>query len=282
MKPTIARFCAAALLAAVAGLSSAVTAASHGDVADTTDAAPTLLSAYLGAVNVPQIPFCPGGPVGRVDGLPLVVSEQIDNASLAAGSFAVTNSQGVTTRPSCVTLAPADEENEDNTILLVGDFVPHPHVPVVSVTVTGPVLTEGGSGTTADRSLQGQTITPVTGIDQSVALAQASVAAPEAAEIGAPDGCPGSTSQVLRATWTGGIRSATPPADVLSAISVIDRAGAPIPVEGVSATEEQDNDNVLDICLASNEVPVHLTIAQNTYVAPNGLANQFTEVVVVP
>ena len=32
---------------------------------------PVVISAYLGVVNQPAIPFCPGGPVGRLEGLPI-------------------------------------------------------------------------------------------------------------------------------------------------------------------------------------------------------------------
>jgi hypothetical protein len=245
-------------------------------------AAPALLSAYLGAVNQPQIPFCPGGPVGTVEGLPVVVSRQLYNPSVVASRFAVTNSLGATTQPTCVTLAPANEENEDNTILLVGDFVPRTQVTVVAVAITGTVLVEGDSDTAPGPSLQGMTITQVAGVGESVRLVQAVVAGSSVSEIGATNGCPSSTAQVVRATWSGGIRLTNPPANVLANISVADVAGAPIPLLGVSAAEEQDKDNILDICLSSSAVPARLSIAAMTYLAPNGIENQSTAIGITP
>ena len=99
------------------------------------------------------------------------MSQRLDNATIVASYFSVTNDLGVTTIPSCATLAPADEPDEDNTILLAGDFVPRLDVTVTRVSVIGPVLV----GRVGPRSQVHERRDTVIGVGRSVHLVDAYV-----------------------------------------------------------------------------------------------------------
>ncbi len=236
--------------------------------------APGLLSAYLAAVNQPAPPSCPDVPVAQAERVLLVVSQQLDETTLVPGDFTVTDDRGVTTGPRCVTLAPAVETDEDNTIMLVGDFVPRPEVTIAAVTVVGPLRVKSGG------SLTGARVDEVIGVAHSIRLVQAYATTAKDSEVGAPQGCPATTLEVVRATWSGDLRVTTPPADPLSAIVVRDAAGSSLPTLGVSFAEERDGDNILDICLATVDPPAMLEVAAQTYLAPNGLANPQTAIAI--
>lgn len=76
--------------------------------------------------NLPQaVAFmCPSVPVDqlrRLDAMPVHFSGPVDPASLATSAFTVTLSSGAR-QPTCVTLAPSNEANENESVLLFGDF----------------------------------------------------------------------------------------------------------------------------------------------------------------
>jgi hypothetical protein len=241
---------------------------------------PTIISAYLGAIDQPVIPFCPGGLPGTVEGMPVVFSVQIyeNNDVLDPRAFRVTTTDGRSTTPSCATVSPANEEGEDNTVLLTGDFGTFTRTPGLAISkieIVGALNAEGGSSTVAGASLTNLFTTNITPVTESVRLVTGRVPALSDSEIGARNGCPSSTVQVVRATWSGGIRVPGGTSD-LTKLSVTDSAGLPISFSGVSLAEEQDNDNILDVCLTSATRPATLTVAAGMYTAPNGLANGST------
>jgi hypothetical protein len=243
------------------------------------DPGPAVLSAYLGMVNAPLVPFCPGGGLGGVEGMPVVLSRQIYNPSLVASAFSIATSDGRRLTPSCVTLAPAGEEDEDSTVLLTGDFVADTATSVSSVSIVGPLLAEGEAAGTPGASLQGLSISTVTPVTESTRLVRAYLPSPADSELGASNGCPSSTIQVVRTLWIGGLRVTNPPAPA-SAITVRDHLGRTIAGVTVSAAEQGDNDNVLDLCLPSATIPGSVAVAASTYTAPNGLPNPATSVIV--
>ncbi len=57
-----------------------------------------------------------------LDGMPVVFSRQVVQSTVDPGDFEVMLSDGSTRTPVCATTAPANEENEDRTVLLIGDF----------------------------------------------------------------------------------------------------------------------------------------------------------------
>jgi len=82
--------------------------------------APRFLSAFWGLDDGMPQQICP--TAAALDGMPVTFSWLIDPASIDPADFIVIRSDGRTTVPTCATVRPANESNETQTILLVGDF----------------------------------------------------------------------------------------------------------------------------------------------------------------
>jgi putative transposon-encoded protein len=82
--------------------------------------APRFLSAFWGLDDGMPQQLCPTATA--LDGMPITFSWLIDPASIDPADFAVIRSDGQVTVPSCAMLRPANEPNETQTILLIGDF----------------------------------------------------------------------------------------------------------------------------------------------------------------
>ncbi len=81
---------------------------------------PEFLSAFWGLDNGIQIQGAPTATA--LDGMPITFSWLIDPASIDPSDFRVILSDGTVTVPTAATLRPANESNETQTILLLGDF----------------------------------------------------------------------------------------------------------------------------------------------------------------
>src|SRR5262245_11243637 len=86
-------------------------------------------STLITNVRTPQqlAPLCMGNAVApanvvAVDGIPVSFSGAVLPATLSNEVFTVTLSDGTRVTPACVTLQPAIEENELQTVLLAGKF----------------------------------------------------------------------------------------------------------------------------------------------------------------
>jgi hypothetical protein len=241
-------------------------------------AAPSaILSAYVGAVDVALIPFCPTAPAGAIlEGLPVVFDRQLDNGSVTPAAFTVITSSGAAVVPRCATLRPADEENEDATVLLAGDFAVASAGGATVAAVHARGLRGEAPDGTAGAPLGDQVITRVDPSTAGIRLVDAQLAGPPAA-----GECPPQTAQVVRATWLGGLRLLA--ADRASRVAAVTSAGAPIPVTGLASHEEADLDNILDVCLGSSAAaPATLTVQAATYTGPNGVPNPATAIAVRP
>ena len=82
--------------------------------------APKFLSAFWGLDDGMPQQLCPTATA--LDGMPITFSWLIDPASIDPADFTVIRSDGTVTVPTCATLRPANESNETQTILLIGDF----------------------------------------------------------------------------------------------------------------------------------------------------------------
>ncbi|MFM7183656.1 MAG: leucine-rich repeat domain-containing protein [Planctomycetota bacterium] len=82
--------------------------------------APKFLSAFWGLDDGMPQQLCPNATA--LDGMPITFSWLIDPASIDPADFTVIRSDGTVTVPSCAMLRPANEPNETQTILLIGDF----------------------------------------------------------------------------------------------------------------------------------------------------------------
>ena len=82
----------------------------------------TLVSAFFGLDNaLPSLILC-NQQVGMLDGMPVNFKFPLDASSLSETDFEVLDSLGNIHTPICVSLAPANENGENRTVLLLGEF----------------------------------------------------------------------------------------------------------------------------------------------------------------
>ncbi|XZE56107.1 haloalkane dehalogenase [Planctomycetaceae bacterium SH139] len=232
-----------------------------------------ILSAYLGAVDVP-IP----GPLEAItgaeqqagdDGMPLVFSTQIDGSTLSPDDFEITTASGATTTPTVATLAPADESDELRTVLLAGPLGSSDDVPV-SVTVIGSLQSIDGE------ELQGLT-SEVTTNEDGAALVSAVL---DPAEMDM-DGNQTTPARV-QTTWQGGVTgmfgSELGPEELLG-ISLIDVNGDAHSPVGFEDLGDQDNHVVLVV--PEGVTPVRVDVKAGTLYDPTNQPNPETSIEIV-
>ena len=84
----------------------------------------TLVSAFFGLDNaLPSLILC-NQQVGMLDGMPVNFKFPLDASSLSETDFEVLDSLGNIHTPICVSLAPANENGENRTVLLLVNLVP--------------------------------------------------------------------------------------------------------------------------------------------------------------
>ena len=101
----------------------------------------TLVSAFFGLDNaLPSLLLC-NQQVGLLDGMPVNFKFPLDASSLSETDFEVLDSLGNIHTPMCVSLAPANENGENRTVLLLGEFGTAITNPPVEVRVVGDLFT---------------------------------------------------------------------------------------------------------------------------------------------
>ncbi|MEO1474070.1 MAG: hypothetical protein AAFS03_09055, partial [Pseudomonadota bacterium] len=165
-----------------------------------------LLSAFFGLDNA--LPFlarliCRGAP--GMDGMPVILSTEIDHTTLQAGDFRVTTASGAIGQMTCVTLLPATDGGELRTVLLVGDFGDAETDPPMSVEVFGHLHSIDGT-----LDFHGARV-DVTRLASGPSLVMAEIADPTAPDLGLGqrrtdgDDCPSEgIAQAVRVVWAGG------------------------------------------------------------------------------
>ncbi|NNK90834.1 MAG: hypothetical protein HKO87_00225, partial [Acidimicrobiia bacterium] len=111
---------------------------------------PAILTAYLGALDLPAILIdrladisgCEQQPLD--EGMPVVLSHRVDGATLEPSDFAVTTVGGAAMTPTCATLEPATEDDELQTVLLTGPLGSSDDPPA-EVAVVGELLAIDGT-----------------------------------------------------------------------------------------------------------------------------------------
>ena len=97
----------------------------------------TLVSAFFGLDNaLPSLLLC-NQQGGLIDGMPVNFKFPLDASSLSETDFEVLDSLGNIHTPMCVSLAPANENGENRTVLLLGEFGTAVTNPPVEVRVVG-------------------------------------------------------------------------------------------------------------------------------------------------
>jgi len=241
-----------------------------------------LLSAFFGLDN--SLPFganrlCLGA--WGDDGMPVVLSHTLDPDTLQPEDFRVTTRSGVVSTPDCVTLRPAEDPGELRTVLLIGEFGDAPEDPPVSVQVVDDLRSQGSPAI----NFRGAVV-DVIPLDAGPTLVFAQVVPRD--EWGAQirgTSCPAGMQQIVRVTWTGGVRLANgdEPGDAereLYRVSVKRSDGSPAVVVPVALADLADRDNNHLLCLDTTDPVTSISFPPGHLVDPNKDLNPATRVVV--
>jgi len=241
-------------------------------------AAPRFLSAFWGLDNgVPQ-QICPAAT--QLDGMPVTFSWLIDPSSIQPADFKILRNDGTETTPICATLMPANEPNETQTILLIGD-VGDPAAGIVPkyVRLTGKLFGQAPDAT------QGKSFGPlkspkVKALGYGPYIVDAWLLRPQMLANDASKCTLGST--FIRVVWSGGITD-YPTAnevgdDVAAAYRVVYSVNGakPVSTAPLALGDLNDGDNMHDLCL--QELPknariLSLGLPANLVQDPNGDPN---------
>lgn len=225
-------------------------------------AEPTILSAHLAHVDDPEL--------GGKDGVLVVFDTEVDAASLDARAFVVIRDDAGPTAPERALLAPASEDDENRTVLLVGEL----HDVSASTTnepthvaVVGPLWAEDG------RSLAGL------GAPVAPYAAGPRALAAEVLTAG-PGRCEGA-AQLVRTYWSAELRGVEP--GDLPRVRIFAREPAaltPSRFDDHAADHgEAGQDNVLDLCLDDPAPPRRVTIEAGVFHDPAGHPSVVVELV---
>jgi len=241
-------------------LALAVLAVALGLASPVAYAGGNLLSAAWGLDDaLVAFPDCPESV--DQDGMPVVLDAELDNLSLDAWDFEVELESGARRVPICATTLPALEENEDRTVLLIGDLGSQEDPPRW-VRVVDELRAEDGS------VLGGAVAVPDYAGGPSLILGE--MVPVEDTE------CPADTASAVRLIFSGGVLSADgdefQAADV-EHFAVDTLAGV---VEPFGFSDLNDFDNNLELCLDTVAVVRKVTVADNTAIDPNGDPNLVT------
>ena len=128
----------------------------------------TIVSAFFGLDNVLPGLLC-NQPGSQLDGMPVNFKFPLDVSSLSETDFEVVDRLGNIHTPNCVSLAPANENGENRSVLLLGEFGTAVTNPPVEVRVTGDLFTtdtiSGESACSEIINLNGITTTNVISLD---------------------------------------------------------------------------------------------------------------------
>ena len=100
----------------------------------------TIVSAFFGLDNALPGILC-NQPGSLLDGMPVNFRFPLDASSLSETDFEVVDSLGNIHIPMCAVLAPANENAENRTVLLLGEFGTAVTNPPVEVRVVGDLFT---------------------------------------------------------------------------------------------------------------------------------------------
>jgi len=239
-----------------------------------------IVSAFFGLDNA--MPFqanflCPGA-LG-MDGMPVNFIFPIDASTLSASDFEVVDSLGNIYIPMCAVLAPANENGENRTVLLIGEFGNAITNPPIEVRIVGDLFTTDTlSGETACSdimNLNGVSTTNVVPLADGPSLFFAQKI----------DGNLNECSlgiQTIQVAWNGGIAphiNGDAESDLFQYyIGYSDSSGVLIPHVPISIADINDNDNFHQLCFSTSDTIVKISMMANTVEDPNADPNLYSEI----
>ena len=238
----------------------------------------TLISAFFGLDNGLPSLLC-GTPGSQLDGMPVNFMFPIDVSTLSESDFEVVDSLGNIHTPICVSLAPANENGENRTVLLLGEFGTAVTNPPVEVRVVGNLFTtdtfSGESACSEIINLNGITTSNVIPLDDGPSLFFAQRIDGNLSE------CITGT-QTIQVAWNGGITpyiSGDNESDLFQYyVGYSDSSGVLIPHVPISIADINDNDNFHQLCFSTSDEIVKISIAANTVEDPNHDPNLYSEI----
>ena len=238
----------------------------------------TLVSAFFGLDN--SLPSLLCNQLGSLlDGMPVNFRFPLDSSSLSETDFEVVDSLGNIHIPMCAVLAPANENGENRTVLLLGEFGTAVTNPPVEVRVVGDLFTidtlSGESVCSAIINLNGITTTNVIPLADGPSLFFAQRIDGNLNECN-------SGTQTIQVAWNGGI---TPyiNGDIESDlfqyyVGYSDSSGVLIPHIPISIADIDDNDNFHQLCFSTSDEIVKISMMANTVEDPNHDPNLYSEI----
>lgn len=239
-----------------------------------------LVSAFFGlddALPITANFLCPGA--FGMDGMPVNFKLPIDASSLSASDFEVVDSLGTIHIPICAVLAPANENGENRTVLLIGEFGTAVTNPPILVRIVGDLFTTnviiGESACSEIINLNGTFTTNVVSLGEGPSLffAQKIEGTINECTLG---------SQTIQVAWNGGITpfiSGDTESDLFQYyIGYSDSSGVLIPHIPISISDINDNDNFHQLCFSTSEEIVKISMMANTVEDPNQDPNLYSEI----
>ena len=242
------------------------------------------LSAFFGLDN--KLPFganilCLGA--GGEDGMPVVLSHTINPDSLQAEDFRVVRQSGATSTPMCVTLRPAGDKDENRTVLLIGEFGNANDDPPVKVLIVDDMFSDA---TDNNRVNFRGTEVSVIPLDAGPEIILAAAVPKEIWSLsGRGTSCPAATKQVVRVTWTGGVRLPNreelgEAQRTLYKVSLTEADGFRSEESPAALADLNDADNNHFLCLDTTAPATAVTFPAGHLVDPNGDLNTDSKVMV--
>jgi hypothetical protein len=245
----------------------------------TTDIQDVLVSGFFGLDNaLPSLLLC-NQPGSLLDGMPVNFKLPLDVSSLSETDFEVLDSLGNIHTPNCVSLAPANENGENRTVLLLGEFGTAVTNPPVEVRVVGDIFTtdtiSGESVCSEIINLNGITTTNVIPLADGPSLFFAQKIDGNLNECN-------SGKQTIQVAWNGGITpyiSGDTESDLFQYyVGYSDNSGVLTPHIPISIADINDNDNFHQLCFSTSDEIVKISMMANTVEDPNHDPNLYSEI----
>ena len=238
----------------------------------------TLVSAFFGLDNGLPSLLC-NQPGSLLDGMPVNFKFPLDASSLSETDFEVLDNLGNIHIPMCAFLAPANENGENRTVLLIGEFGSAVTNPPVEVRVVDDLFTtatiSGESSCSEIINLNGITTTNVIPLADGPSLFFAQKIDGNLNECN-------SGVQTIQVAWNGGI---TPyiGGDIefnlfQYYIGYSDSSGVLIPHVPISISDINDNDNFHQLCFSTSDEIVKISMMANAVEDPNQDPNLYSEI----
>ena len=239
----------------------------------------TLVSAFFGLDNALPSLFLCNQQAGLLDGMPVNFKFPLDASSLSETDFEVIDSLGNIHTPICVSMAPADENGENRTVLLLGEFGTAVINPPVEVRVVGDLFTtdtlSGESVCSAIINLNGITTTNVIPLADGPSLFFAQRINGNLNECN-------SGTQTVQVAWNGGITpfiGGDTESDLFQYyVGYSYCSGDLIPHVPISVVDINDNDNFHQLCFSTNDEIVKISMMAYKVEDPNQDPNLYSEI----